>query len=177
MSRRAQHQFSSFKGGVKGGVLIILLLSLFACEEKPDGLLSKGEMEASLVYYNRHTAQIRDIYQHVQRKLEDYDSKLQLESGSNEIRASFTLGGDTADIWSGHRMMILRNNPYLNKETFIIHADTSFYLNDHFRLALDVDFIREDQNNRDNNITACLSVHFERGGLPLRLLSLPRRQQ
>ena len=206
MPRRAQHPFSSFKGGVKGGFLIILLLSLFACEEKPDGLLSKGEMEdvlydyhiaqymaasmpyeeryksylyveavfekhgiteaqfdSSLVYYNRHTAQIRDIYQHVQRKLEDYDSKLQLESGSNEIRASFTLGGDTADIWSGHRMMILRNNPYLNKETFIIHADTSFYLNDHFRLALDVDFIREDQNNRDNNITACLSVHFKDG--------------
>ena len=113
MLRRAQHQFSSFKGGVKGGFLIILLLSLFACEEKPDGLLSKGEMEdvlydyhiaqymaasmpyeeryksylyveavfekhgiteaqfdSSLVYYNRHTAQIRDIYQHVQRKLE-----------------------------------------------------------------------------------------------------------
>jgi len=187
-------------------IIPMLLCMMLACEDKPDGLLSKGEMEdvlydyhiaqymaaslpfeeryksylyvdavfekhgiteaqfdSSLVYYNRHTDEIRDIYQHVQRKLEDYDAELQLQSGSNEIRASFTLGGDTADIWSGRRMMVLRNNPYLNKETFVIHADTSFHLNDRFRLALDVDFIREDQNNRDNNITACLAVHFKDG--------------
>ena len=193
-------------GGVREGLLVLSLLLLFSCEQKPDGLLSTHEMEevlydyhiaqymasclpyddryqsylyvdavfekhgiteaqfdSSLVYYNRHTDQIRDIYEHVQRKLEDYDAKLQLESGSNEIRASFTLGGDTADIWSGRRMMILRNNPYLNKETFVIHADTSFHLNDRFRLALNVDFIREDQNNRDNNLTACIAVHFKDG--------------
>ncbi|MBO4451709.1 MAG: DUF4296 domain-containing protein [Bacteroidaceae bacterium] len=186
--------------------LIMMIGILLSCEQKPDGLLSKREMEdvlydyhiaqymaanlpyeeryqsylyidavfekhgiteaqfdSSLVYYNRHTDQIRDIYEHVQRKLENYDSKLQLESGSNEIRASFTLGGDTADIWSGRRMMILRNNPYLNKETFVIHADTSFHLNDRFRLSLFVDFVREDQNNRDNNLTACLAVHFKDG--------------
>ncbi|MBQ7686760.1 MAG: DUF4296 domain-containing protein [Bacteroidaceae bacterium] len=199
------HLCSPLRVGVRGGLFAFLFM-LLSCEDKPDGLLSKGKMEdvlydyhiaqymasslpfeeryqsylyvdavfekhgiteaqfdSSLVYYNRHTDEIRDIYEHVQRKLEDFDAELQLQSGSNEIRASFTLGGDTADIWSGRRMMVLRNNPYLNKETFVIHADTSFHLNDRFRLALDVDFIREDQNNRDNNVTACLAVHFKDG--------------
>ena len=202
---------SPIEGGREGGLLgllllVLSLLLLCSCEQKPEGILSKGKMEevlydyhiaqymastlpyddryksqlyieavfdkhgiseaqfdTSLVYYNRHTDQIRNIYDHVKHRLEDYDAKLQLESGSNEIRASFTLGGDTADIWSGRRTMILRNNPYLGKETFIIHPDTTFRLNDHFKLAVDFDFIREDQNNRDNNLTACLSVHFKDG--------------
>ena len=193
--------------GHREGLLFLLIAFLFlSCEEKPEGLLSKREMEevlydyhiaqymasslsyedrykshlyveavfekhgiteaqfdTSLIYYNRHTEDMSDIYNHVKSKLEDYDAKLHLESGSNEMRASFTLGGDTADIWSGHRMMILRNNPLLNKETYTIQADTTFHLNDRFKLAVDFDFIREDQNNRDNNLVACLALHYKDG--------------
>ena len=185
---------------------ILPLLLLFSCEQKPDGLLSKREMEnvlydyhiaqymasslpfderfksqiyidavfekygiteaefnSSLVYYNRHTDDIKDIYDHVKTRLEDYEANLQLESGSNEIRASFTLGGDTADIWSGQQVILLRNNPYLNKETFTIKADTSFHLNDRFSMKVDFDFVREDQNNRDDQLVACLSIRFKSG--------------
>lgn len=192
----------------RGGLFVFLLIAFLflSCEEKPEGLLSKREMEevlydyhiaqymasnlsfderykshlyveavfekhgiteaqfdSSLVYYNRHIDEISDIYAHVKSKLEDYDAKLHLESGSNEMRASFTLGGDTADIWSGQRMMILRNNPLLNKETYTIQADTTFHLNDRFKLSVDFDFIREDQNNRDNNLVACLALHYKDG--------------
>ena len=143
-------QRSYAKRSFRGGLLVLSLLLLCSCEQKPEGILSKGKMEevlydyhiaqymastlpyddryksqlyieavfdkhgiseaqfdTSLVYYNRHTDQIRDIYDHVKHRLEDYDAKLQLESGSNEIRASFTLGGDTADIWSGHDVVFM----------------------------------------------------------------------
>ena len=125
--------------------------------------ITEAEFDSSLVYYNRHTEDIQDIYEHVKHRLEDYEANLQLESGSNEIRASYTLGGDTADIWSGQRVMMLRDNQYLNKETFTIKADTSFHLNDRFKLQVDFDFIREDQNSRDEQLTACLSIHFKNG--------------
>ena len=193
-------------GGVREGLLFLSLLFLFSCEQKPEGLLSKREMEnvlydyhiaqymasslpyderykspiyvdavfekygiteevfdSSLVYYNRHTDDIKDIYDHVKTRLEDYEANLQLESGSNEMRASFTLGGDTADIWSGQQVILLRNNPYLNKETFTIKADTSFHLNDRFSMKVDFDFVREDQNSRDEQLVACLSIRFKSG--------------
>ena len=167
-----QRQVSSSRilpfGGVIGGLFAFLFI-LLSCEQKPDDLLSKREMEnvlydyhiaqymasnlpfeeryksriyidavfdkyeiteeqfdSSLIYYNRHTEEIKDIYDHVKLRLEEYEANLQLESGSDEIRASFTLGGDTADIWSGQRVILLRDNPYLNKETFTIKTDTSF---------------------------------------------------
>ena len=125
--------------------------------------ITEAEFNSSLVYYNRHTDDIKDIYDHVKTRLEDYEANLQLESGSNEIRASFTLGGDTADIWSGQQVILLRNNPYLNKETFTIKADTSFHLNDRFSMKVDFDFVREDQNNRDDQLVACLSIRFKSG--------------
>lgn len=204
MQRSVQHH-SPLSVGIRGSILC-LLLCLFSCEQKPEGLLSKGEMEevlydyhiaqfmasslpfddryksriyidavydkhgiteaqfdSSLVYYNRHTDDIKDIYDHVKRRLEDYEANLHFESGNDEIRASYTLGGDTADIWSGSRIMMLRDNPYLNRETFTIKADTSFHLNDHFQMRVDFDFIRQDQNNRDEQLTACLSIHFKNG--------------
>lgn len=187
-------------------IIPLLLCMMLSCEQKPDDLLSKGQMEdvlydyhiaqymasslpfeeryksriyieavyekygiteaefdSSLVYYNRHTDDIQDIYEHVKHRLEDYEANLQLESGSNEMRASFTLGGDTADIWSGQKVFMLRDNQYLNKETFTIKADTSFHMNDRFKLQVDFDFVREDQNSRDEQLTACLSIHFKNG--------------
>jgi len=191
---------------LKKYLIPLMLIVLVACESKPDGLLSKREMEdvlydyhiaqcmasdlpfderfrshsfveavyekhgiteaqfdSSLVYYNRHTTEIKNIYDRVKLRLEKYDNELQLQIGSNEMRANFSLGGDTADIWSGRRMFILRDNQYLNKESFVINADTTFYLNDQFRLIVDLDFIREDQSDNDNTLIACLAIHFKDG--------------
>lgn len=125
--------------------------------------ITEAQFDSSLVYYNRHTDDIKYIYDRVQKRLEAHDADLRLLSGNNDMRANFTLGGDTADIWSGPKMLVLRSNSFLNKEAFTINADTSFYINDYFKLVVDFDFIREDQNNTQNSLTACLAIHFMDG--------------
>lgn len=125
--------------------------------------VTEAQFDSSLVYYNRNIEDIQDIYKHLQTRFEALDASLQLQGGSSEMRTVYTLGGDTTDIWTGKKLLILRSNQYLNKESFVIKADTAFHLNDQFKLVADLDFIREDMNNHNNNITACIAIHYKNG--------------
>lgn len=125
--------------------------------------VTEEQFDSSMVYYFRHVDDMQDIMEDLKVRLDDYDKILQLQGGSNEMRTNITLGGDTADIWTGHKLIILRNSSFLNKETFTFKADTTYHLNDMFRLVADYNFIREDPTDRENNLTACIAIHYRDG--------------
>ncbi len=125
--------------------------------------VTEEQFDSSMVYYFRHVEDMQDIIEDLKVRLDDYDKMLQLQGGSNEMRTNITLGGDTTDIWTGHQLIVLRNSRFLNKETFVFKADTTFHLNDKFRLVADYNFIREDPSDRENNLTACIAIHYRDG--------------
>lgn len=125
--------------------------------------VTEAQFDSSLVYYFRHIEDMQDIINDLNTRFDDYDKMLQLQGGSNEMRANVTLSGDTTDIWTGKKLIILRNSRFLNKETFTVKADTTFHLNDRFNLVADYDFIREDPTDRNNNLTACIAIHYRDG--------------
>lgn len=121
------------------------------------------QFDSSMVYYFRNIRDMQDIISDLKDRFDDEDNLLKLQGGSNEMRANITLGGDTADIWTGQKVFILRANRFLNKATFVFKADTTFHLNDRFKLVADYTIMREDISDRDNNVTACIAIHYRDG--------------
>ncbi len=125
--------------------------------------VTEEQFDSSMVYYFRNIRDMQDIISDLRDRFDDEDELLKLQGGSNEMRANITLGGDTADIWTGQKVFILRDNKFLNKETFVFKADTAFHLNDKFKLVADYTIMREDISDRDNNVTACIAIHYRDG--------------
>lgn len=187
-------------------MLIALSLVAVSCEDRPEGVVSKGKMEdvlydyhiaqgvignisyeergqankyinavfekngiteaefdSSMVYYNRHAEDLKDIYKNLNERFEDDANTLQLQSGGNEMIAKYSLDGDTADIWNGRKLYILRNSPYLNRQTFTFKADSTFRRNDHFVFTAEFDFIRENMEDRDHFLWMALTVRYKDG--------------
>lgn len=125
--------------------------------------ITAAQFDSSIVYYNRHPEDLADIYKNLKERYEKLDAQLGLLSGTHEMRTTYTSGGDTSEIWSGHQLLVLRNSPYFNRETFVLNADTAFRPNDNFRLTANVDFINEEQGERDCHVYVCLAVRTKAG--------------
>ncbi len=189
-------------------LLIILPLFLFfACENKPEGIISKGKMEdvlydyhlvqgmlnymtpmerdeksqyyldavfekhnitqaqfdSSLVWYNKNTEDLRDIYKELKTRYDDLNKELQLQNGNNDMMAVFSTGGDTTNIWGSKNIMVLRNSDLLNKESFSIKSDTSFHRGDTYVLMCKSNVILENKNERKEFIYIGLNVTYKNG--------------
>ena len=123
--------------------------------------ITEEEFDSSLVYYNIHHDELLDIYTHLSERLEEEEKDLRLQSGSNEMTALMTDSRDTTNIWNGSSLIILRPIAALNKQTFTIKADTSFYKGDRFILTVGDDFIRQNQDDREACIVASISLRYE----------------
>ncbi len=187
-------------------ISIILTTILPSCDNRPDKVLSKSEMEevlydfhitqgiinslspeeqknaqayldalwmkhgisqeifdSSMIYYNRHPKALREIYARLDAKYDDMQTKLQLETGNNQMNSIYT-GGDTTNLWSGRHLYILRNRDILNKYTFSILADTSFHSKDAFILNLTPRFIVENNELAGNDrLFANISITYNNG--------------
>lgn len=176
-------------------------LLLVSCEQRPEGVLSKGEMEevlydyhltqamadwmpdqdggtnqpyldavfrkhgitqaefdSSLVWYNAHASDLKDIYDNLKDRFTFESQKLQISVGDNEMAALFTEGGDTTNLWNGPRIIVLRNHPLLNLEKFTVKDDSLFARGDRFLLKGDIIMMNEELYNRNAQLVVALSV-------------------
>lgn len=176
------------------------LLLLSACDDRPDGVMSKGKMErvlydyhlaqaigetsgrhseksrdyidavfqkhgitraefdSSMVYYNIHNEDLKDIYEDLKERFAAANDEIQLTTGTDEMAAIFTEGGDTTNMWYGSPVIVLRQHTLLNLDKFTIKADTSFRSNDRFLLIANAHFINETPDNSSATLTASLSI-------------------
>lgn len=139
--------------------------------------ITEAEFDSSLIYYNRHQDAMEEIYNHLQTRYERFDATLQYTTGNHEMRRVYTADGDTAEIWSGTELILLRSNPYSNRHVFALSADTSFRQNDRFNLTAEVGYVREDQTEQEQNMVVCLSVEYDDGSSTsnVRTMSYPGR--
>lgn len=124
--------------------------------------ITKEQFDSSMVYYNRHADELKEIYDNLQDKLTAMNEKIQLQTGSNEM-LTFSENGDTTSIWSGKKLLLLRNKDMLNKEVFKISADTSFYKGDKFILKADTRLINNEKRSRDYRVSMCLTAQYTDG--------------
>lgn len=127
--------------------------------------ITEADFDSSLIYYNRHPKELKDIYSRIEERFSTSLKDVQIQIGSNEMMA-YAQGSDTAqvcDIWKGEHMYVLHNNIYQNKESFIIKADTNIHKNDKFTLKANVGFISGTQERGSNNLTVCLTIKMKDG--------------
>lgn len=101
--------------------------------------------DSAMVWYCENPDQLRSIYLDIEKKLKAEDEELQAKVGSAEMTSIYS-EGDTANIWTGAPLIVLRPQPLLCLERFTLKADTSYHPSDHFILNADVKFIKEDRS-------------------------------
>lgn len=125
--------------------------------------ITEAQFESSIAYYNRHTKELHKIYNNLKDRYTAVNEEIQLVNGNNDMMAIFATGGDTTNLWNSAKLLTLRNKELLNKESFTIHADTSFRRQDQFILTLVPLFIKESRNDYDVSLYVGLSVLYTNG--------------
>lgn len=124
--------------------------------------ITREEFDSSMVYYNRHADELKDIYNNLHDRFTVINEKLQLQTGNNEMM-TFSENGDTTNIWGGKKLIVLRNKEILNKEMFTINADTSFHKGDRFILKANTRLVNSERRSRNYRLTMCLTVNYSDG--------------
>lgn len=106
--------------------------------------VSEADFDSSMVYYIRHAEHLRDIYDHLSKRLSD--EALAVGTSASEVNQYLTLSesGDTANIWKADRSFILTQQPGFNVYSFTMKADSTFQAGDRFILTFDSKFIFQD---------------------------------
>ena len=101
--------------------------------------------DSAMIWYCENPDQLQDIYKDLEKQLKAEDEELQAKVGSSEMTSIYS-EGDTANIWTGEKLIVLRPQPLMCLEQFKLKADSSYHHNDHFILNADVKFIKEDRS-------------------------------
>ena len=124
--------------------------------------ITEAEFDSSLIYYNRHAEELNEIYKSLKERLDDDNNQISLATG-NEVMAVYSANGDTANIWNGAKLMVLRCKEGLNYETFTFNADSSFHRKDKFLLLCNTNIISENNSGPDNYVNLGLTVTYKDG--------------
>lgn len=188
-------------------ILILIVLTFIACDDRPDYVLSAGKLEdvlydyhltqglidqlpysereekaqdyinavfqkhgiteaqfdSSIVYYNRNTSDLNKIYANLRERYDELNEDLSMRNGNSSMMAVFTNGGDTTNLWNSSRLIALRNKHFLNRESFVIKADTSFQKHDQFTLMFDAILIKELSDDQNVSLNTGLAVTYKSG--------------
>lgn len=125
--------------------------------------ITQAEFDSSLVWYNAHASDLKDIYDNLKDRFTLQSQKLQLAMGENEMTTIINEGGDTTNLWKDPVIIVLRDHPLLNYEKFSVKSDTSFLPGDNFRLTGDVIMMNELPSNRDALFSVTFSVNTADG--------------
>lgn len=124
--------------------------------------ITEAEFDSSLVYYNRHAKEFNTIYTNIKKRLDAENKELSLETG-NDIMSVYSLTGDTANIWNGRSMIVLRGKEGLNYDSFVMTADSSFHRKDKFILACNSIIISSHSSDQDNYINVGFTITYTDG--------------
>lgn len=120
--------------------------------------VTSAEFDSSMVYYMRHTEQLRAIYEDLTDRMNREAVALGGSASDQSRFGDITSKGDTTNVWSQATTLILSTNKPFNNHSFELKADTSYHKGDRFMLDFDAQFIIQD-GMRDG--VAVLAVTFK----------------
>ncbi len=94
--------------------------------------VEQAEFDSSMVWYTRHTEELRLIYDNVARRLHKEQDQINHLIAIRDNKPKESAAGDSIDVWVGNRLYVLTASAMLNKVVFEIPADNQFNDNDWF---------------------------------------------
>lgn len=118
---------------------------------------TEAELDSSLYYYVRHTKLMHDVYEQLSDRLGK--EALALGASANDINhfGSDGMKGDTANVWTGQRSIVLMTGKATCLSTFEVKVDTSYRAGDKLLLDFNSQFIFQ-EGMRDGVVV--LAVRF-----------------
>lgn len=120
--------------------------------------VSQAQFDSSLVYYYTRADRFQDIYKRVQDRLNEEVEKYGGVTNSVQQLATGSLNGDTAEIWTGKRTMMLLNDRPYHLYSFRQYADSTFHAGDSFMMSISSTWLMQNGNRQ---ATAYLAVTYE----------------
>ncbi len=102
---------------------------------------TEAQFDSSMVYYVRHAELLYKIYESLSDRIDKEASALGVATDDLNSLSTLSTTGDTANIWTASRSIMLMQYPGFNQYTFEIKPDTSFRPGDRFVLNSDAQFI------------------------------------
>lgn len=118
--------------------------------------VTEAQFESSLKYYMRHTERMHDMYEALSERLQSESSAMGA-GGDAGYRPILTANGDSADVWTGDRALLLMADEPYNKNSFAFKTDTAFHKGDRLQLSFQTQYIVQ-EGSRD--AVVLLSVKF-----------------
>lgn len=118
--------------------------------------VTEAQFESSLKYYMRHTERMHDMYEALSERLQSESSAMGT-GGDAGYRRILTANGDSADVWTGDRALLLMADEPYNKSSFAFKADTAFHKGDRLQLSFQTQYIVQ-EGSRD--AVVLLTVKF-----------------
>lgn len=103
--------------------------------------ITQAEFDSSLVYYYSHADKFAKIYQNVTKRLNEEATEIGASVGALNSITTYSLNGDTANVWNHATELILMPNPAFNHAMFEIKADTSYRTGDSFQLSMQASYL------------------------------------
>lgn len=110
--------------------------------EKHD--VSEADFDKSMEYYMRHADLMHDIYENLAERMEEEAVAQGATASDLNQYGALTARGDTADIWSGRRALVLTPDKPFNTYAFLVKADSAFHKGDRVMLNFKSQFIIQD---------------------------------
>lgn len=103
--------------------------------------ITEAEFDSSMVWYSANSELLLKIYVRLNERFESESKGLGLGVSETEMFANMSAVGDTANIWSGSKMLVLQNNRTNNLRTITINADSTFRPGDNYKLSFSAQFL------------------------------------
>ena len=118
---------------------------------------TQTQFDSTLYYYVRHTKLMHDVYERLSDRLSK--EAIALGASANDVNhlGGDDVRGDTANIWTGQRSIVLMTGKTTCLSTFSLKVDTTYHAGDKLMLNFDADFIYQ-EGIRDG--VAVLTVRF-----------------
>lgn len=106
--------------------------------------ISKEQFERSLVWYTRYPKELSKIYKRLSNRIDDEYKAVSRSLSQIEKKSFAVQSGDSVDLWYLDRTALLNTSAYMNKLTYHINKDTTFYKGDTILLGLYGTFVSVD---------------------------------
>ena len=105
--------------------------------------VTEADFDSSMVYYTRHADRLRSIYENLATRMTN--EAMALGADANDVNRYQIADGDTANIWSQPRNIVMMTEAPYNVVSFHTEADSSYHKGDRFVMAYDAKFLYQAQ--------------------------------
>lgn len=103
--------------------------------------ITEAEFDTTMVWYSAEGKRLAAIFQRVNERMDAEAKTLGVDLSETELYASYGVDGDTANVWSGSRIVYLSSYQPDNVKVITLPVDSTYLPGDCFKFSCNVHFL------------------------------------